>query len=62
MADPETPPPPSGRPGSRPETSAREPASPEPASPEDVGARVREQRRHIEGLDGRDPLRPGIDD
>ncbi len=57
MADPETPSPPSGRPGSGPATSERE-----PASPEDVGARVREQRRHIEGLDGRDPLRPGIDD
>jgi hypothetical protein len=57
MADPDTPSPPSGRPGSRPETFERE-----PASPEDVGARVREQRRHIEGLDGRDPLRPGIDD
>jgi hypothetical protein len=57
MADPDTPPPSSDRPPSQPETSERD-----PASPDDVGARVREQRRHIEGLDGRDPLRPGIDD
>ena len=57
MADPDTPPPSSDRPASQPGTSESD-----PAGPEDVGARVREQRRHIEGLDGRDPLRPGIDD
>lgn len=57
MADPDTPPPPSDRPGSEPAPSERD-----PAGEAEVGARVRQQRQHIEGLDGRDPLRPGIDD
>ncbi len=53
MADPDTPPPSSG---------PAEPPERDRAGEEDVGARVRQQRQHIEGLDGRDPLRPGIDD
>lgn len=57
MADPDTPPHSSDHPGSEPTHSERD-----PASPAEVGARVRQQRQHIEGLDGRDPLRPGIDD
>jgi len=57
MADPDTPPPSSGSPASEPEPPERD-----GPGPDEVGARVRQQRRHIEGLDGRDPLRPGIDD
>ncbi|MEH6675810.1 hypothetical protein [Phenylobacterium sp.] len=57
MADSDTPPPSSARPGPERESPGRD-----PAGSEDVDARVRQQRRHIEGLDGRDPLRPGIDD
>lgn len=57
MADPDTPPPPSVPPASPRESPERD-----GPGPDDVGARVRQQRRHIEGLDGRDPLRPGIDD
>lgn len=55
MADPDTPPPSSGPPAS-------EPPERDPAGEAEVGARIRQQRQHIEGLDGRDPLRPGIDD
>jgi len=57
MSDPDTPPPPSVPPASLPDSPERD-----GPGPDDVGARVRQQRRHIEGLDGRDPLRPGIDD
>lgn len=57
MADSDTPPPSSARPG-----PVRESRGRDPAGSKGVDARVRQQRRHIEGLDGRDPLRPGIDD
>jgi hypothetical protein len=57
MADSDTPPPSSARPGPERESPGRD-----PAGSKGVDARVRQQRRHIEGLDGRDPLRPGIDD
>jgi hypothetical protein len=38
------------------------PPEPPPQSPEEVAEGVREQRRHIEELDGEDPLRGGVAD
>jgi hypothetical protein len=46
-----------------PQTRPDPPDGAEPAAgTETLGDRVRAQRRHIEGLTGKDPLRAGIDD
>ena len=37
-------------------------ADDEPAPPTDLRERVQQQRRHIQGLTGRGPLRGGVDD
>jgi hypothetical protein len=59
MADPDTTPtPPSRGPADRGDDDR--PAG--SAAAEQPGERVQRQRRHIEGLTGRDPLRGGVDD